>query len=184
MALAHRRSFLSRKVEARAAPGKGGWGVFVRKPIRAGEIVGAWGGEIRTAEELSRLPNDIKRHSVQVEEGYYQIALPPYEPAEYINHSCDPTVGMAGQITLVALRDLEPGEEICLDYAMCDGSPYAEFDCACGSSLCRGRVTGEDWRRPELQVRYRGFFSPYLQRRIDGHAHHPLQRSNGHHRHV
>lgn len=184
MALAHRRSYLSSSVEARPVPAKGGWGVFVCRHIRAGEIVGAWGGEIRTAKELSQLPDDIKRHSVQVEEGYYQIALPPYEPAEYINHSCDPTVGMAGQITLVAIRDLVPGEEICLDYAMCDGSPYDEFDCTCGSSLCRGRVTGDDWRRPDLQRRYQGFFSPYLQRRIEGSARRPALRANGHRRHA
>ncbi len=54
-----------------------------------------------------------------------------------------------------------------IDYAMCDGSPYDEFDCECGSPLCRGRVTGEDWRNPELWQRYAGHFSPYLARRID-----------------
>jgi len=50
---------------------------------------------------------------------------------------------------------------------MSDGSPYDEFDCACGSGLCRRRVTGEDWRQPVLQQRYSGHFSPYLQQRID-----------------
>ena len=49
---------------------------------------------------------------------------------------------------------------------MCDGSPYDEFDCACGSARCRGRVTGNDWRDPLLWKRYAGHFSPYLQRRI------------------
>ena len=28
-------------------------------------------------------------------------------------------------------------------------------------------VTGQDWQLPELQARYFGFFSWYLQRRID-----------------
>jgi hypothetical protein len=28
-------------------------------------------------------------------------------------------------------------------------------------------VTGSDWALPELQKRYKGYFSPYLQRRID-----------------
>ena len=64
------------------------------------------------------------------------------------------------------MRDIRPGEEICLDYAMCDGSNYDEFDCSCGSPDCRHRVTGEDWKRPELWKRYEGYFSPYLQRRI------------------
>jgi len=84
-----------------------------------------------------------------------------------VNHSCDPNCGMSGQIALVALRPLEPGEEICFDYAMSDGTPYDQFPCGCGAATCRGRVSGDDWQRPELWERYRGYFSPYLQRRID-----------------
>ncbi len=33
-------------------------------------------------------------------------------------------------------------------------------------SLCRGRVTGQDWRRPELQARYGDEFLPHLRRRM------------------
>jgi hypothetical protein len=33
--------------------------------------------------------------------------------------------------------------------------------------LCRGEVTGDDWSRPELIERYKGWFSAYLQARID-----------------
>lgn len=64
------------------------------------------------------------------------------------------------------MRPIGPGEEVTIDYAMCDGSPYDEFACACGSARCRGRVTGNDWRDPALWERYAGHFSPYLQRRI------------------
>jgi hypothetical protein len=64
------------------------------------------------------------------------------------------------------LQRILPGEEVTIDYAMCDGSPYDEFDCACGSPICRGRVTGDDWRNPVLWERYAGHFSPYLERRI------------------
>jgi hypothetical protein len=49
---------------------------------------------------------------------------------------------------------------------MCDASDYDEFRCLCGSSTCRGIVTGSDWRDPALQVKYTGWFSPYLVRRI------------------
>jgi hypothetical protein len=90
----------------------------------------------------------------------------PDEPPDYINHACDPNSGLDGQITIVAMQTINPGEEVTIDYAMCDGSPYDEFDCACGSTRCRGRVTGNDWRDPLLWMRYVGHFSPYLQRRI------------------
>jgi hypothetical protein len=72
-----------------------------------------------------------------------------------------------GQITLIALRDIAVGEEVCFDYATCDGSPYDEFECECGAPSCRKHITGRDWRRPELWERYCGYFSPYLQRRIE-----------------
>ena len=83
-----------------------------------------------------------------------------------VNHSCSPNCGMSGQTLVVAMRDIAPGEELTYDYAMSDGSPYDEFECHCGRPECRGKVTGSDWMRPELQVRYRGYFSPYLARRI------------------
>ena len=64
------------------------------------------------------------------------------------------------------MQPIASGEEICFDYAMCDSTPYDEFECVCGVPLCRGRVTQNDWTRPELQNRYQGYFSPYLARRI------------------
>jgi hypothetical protein len=74
---------------------------------------------------------------------------------------------MSSSITLVTLRDIWPGEELCFDYAMSDSTPYCEFTCGCGAPSCRGEITGNDWMLPELQARYDGYFSPYLQRRID-----------------
>jgi hypothetical protein len=73
---------------------------------------------------------------------------------------------MRGNAVVVALRDIRPGEVVTYDYAMSDGSDYDEFDCSCGTAQCRGRVTGNDWMLPELQLRYRGSFSPYLAARI------------------
>lgn len=162
-----RCSYLSPKLEVRPHPEKGGLGVFACEPVRAGELLAVWGGEIYPRERFERLPRDLQRHSIQVEEDLYLVPTCAEEPADFINHSCDPNAGMSGQIALVAMRDIEPGEEVCMDYAMCDGTPYDEFPCACGAQNCRGWVTGEDWRRPDLQERYRGYFSPYLQRRIE-----------------
>jgi hypothetical protein len=65
------------------------------------------------------------------------------------------------------MRDILPGEEICFDYAMSDSTPYDEFICGCGAPNCRGTVTGKDWQIVELWDQYRGYFSPYLQRKID-----------------
>lgn len=160
-------SYFSPKLEVKSVPEKGGYGVYARQLVSAGEIVMIWGGRIITEAEIEQVPQELRRAVVQIEEGLYSVTMGEPEPADYINHSCNANVGMRGQIVLVAMRDIEAGEEACFDYAMTDGSPYDEFECACGAPNCRGWITGNDWRRPELWDQYAGFFSPYLQRRID-----------------
>ena len=157
-------SHLSPKLDGRRVPY--GRGVFARQEIARGEVLSVWGGTVMTGTRFRSLSPDLRQISVQVEDDLYLV--PGVEgAAEWFNHSCTPNAGMNGQISLVALRDILPGEEICYDYAMSDGSPYDEFTCHCGTPDCRGRVTGNDWQRPELWERYGRHFSPYLQRRID-----------------
>lgn len=169
--------YCSPKIEPRQNPEKGGWGLYAREPIHAGEVLLVWGGAIIPWTAFQHLPSDIKRYSIQVEEDLFLVPQWPPEASAFINHSCAPNAGLLGQITLVAMRDIAPDEEICYDYAMSDGLPYDEFECHCGTPTCRGRVTGEDWRKPELWFRYAGYFSPYLQRRIHrllGLTHEPM----------
>lgn len=161
------KHFLSAKLEVRAVPDKGGLGVFARETVSADEVVAVWGGYIVDAEQLETLPHEVQQHSVQIEEGLYSATIGGAETADFINHSCDPNLGLRSQITLVALRDIEAGEEVCFDYAMTDCTPYDEFECHCGLAACRGTVRGDDWKLPELWAKYAGYFSPYLQRRID-----------------
>ena len=157
---------ISPKLEGRLITSKGGRGLFARERVRAGETLVVWGGEVATAEMLQWMSEEKHRLAVQIEENLY-LVTGNEGPADWINHSCDPNTGLIGQIVLVALRDIRAGEEICFDYATTDGSSYDEFECGCGSRRCRGHVTGDDWRLAELQTRYAGHFSPYIQRRID-----------------
>lgn len=158
--------YTSPKLEGREIPEKGFWGLFAREPIAAGELLTLYMGELIDGRRLAELPPAEQVHILQIEDDLY-IAPIRTEPAHYVNHSCDPNAWFEGQIAVTARRDIRAGEEICFDYAMCDGSPYDEFACLCGSANCRGRITGQDWMRPELWERYEGHFSPYLQRRIN-----------------
>ncbi len=161
------KHYLSPKIEVRSLPDKGGFGIFARETIPAGEVTAVWGGYIVTEEQLYGLPHETQQHSVQIDEGLYLATIGEPESADFVNHSCEPNLGLRGQITLVALRDIQPGEEVCIDYAMTDSTPYDEFECHCGSPGCRSKVTGNDWKLPELWSKYAGYFSSYLQRRID-----------------
>lgn len=84
----------------------------------------------------------------------------------YLNHSCEPNVGLSGNIVFVAMRDVSAGEELTVDYAMFDDDEDEVMACCCGSKTCRKTITGRDWRRPELQQRYGSYFSSYLKERI------------------
>lgn len=159
-------SFLSPKCEVQSTDTRGGHTVVAREPIAKGELIVVWSGTLVDGDELEAMPATVKRYSLQVEENQYLVSLSDCEPPDYVNHCCSPNAGLSGQIALVAMRDIEAGEEITYDYAMSDGSSYDEFACGCGSPDCRGQVTGEDWKRPELWHRYAGYFSPYLNRRI------------------
>jgi hypothetical protein len=59
-----------------------------------------------------------------------------------VNHSCEPNVGMGGNVLLVAMRDIAAGEELTIDYALFLGDPGFAMDCRCRTAACRGVVRG------------------------------------------
>lgn len=154
------------KIEIRQDKTIEGRGMFAREAIKKDERITIWGGDVVDREHFEKLGEHQKRQSAQVEEDFYLVSSKP-GGGDFINHSCDPNCGLDGQIVIRAMRDIAAGEEVTIDYAMCDGDPSDEFECLCGSAICRRIVTGNDWKLPALQKRYAGYFSPFLQRRID-----------------
>lgn len=164
--LPYPNSWLSPKLEIRQEKTVEGRGMFAVQPISKGETVTIWGGDVVPTSVFKTLGEHQKRQSAQVADGFYLVSSKP-GPGDYINHSCDANAGIRGQILIVAMRDIAAGEEVCIDYAMCDSTPDEDFECACGAANCRGTITSEDWRLPELRQRYAGYFSTYLQDKID-----------------
>ncbi|GAB4546141.1 MAG: hypothetical protein Fur002_20970 [Anaerolineales bacterium] len=158
-------SYFNPKCEAREHP-EGGCGVFAREPLTKGELISLWGGRIVPKAELDPSMPRFTQRVLQIDEGLYILTAEEKEPNDCFNHSCNPNLGFTGQIGLVAMRDIQPGEELTFDYAMSDGEPYDEFDCYCGAPNCRKKITGNDWKLPDLWKKYNGYFSPYLARRI------------------
>jgi hypothetical protein len=146
--------------------GEHGHGSFALEAIPAGEVVAAFGGYVVTGGQLPDFDEGRVSRSIQIDDDLYLLASPEVEDGDLVNHSCDPNCGLLGQTVLVAKYNLQAGEELTFDYGTCDASPYDEFDCACGAPRCRGRVTGDDWRDRDFQMRNNGWFSPYIARRI------------------
>ncbi len=159
--------FLSPGLVARQSSSKGGKGVFAAGPFARGALLAVYGGIIISGADLARLTAEERLYTLQVDDDLHQLTpLDRISGADYINHSCEPNAGLFGTTSLIALCAILPGEEICFDYAMSDSNVYLDFSCECGKAKCREFVRPDDWRRPELQRRYRAAFSPYLRRRI------------------
>ncbi len=146
-----------------------GRGLFAAKTMRKGEIVAIKGGHVLNRRTLGRVRSRIAESYLQIDDDFYIGAINGREVRRnklFINHSCAPNVGLRGPITFVALRGIKAGEELTYDWAMEENSP-AVTPCRCGARRCRKILTGRDWRIPRLQRRYRGYFSAYLQAKID-----------------
>lgn len=147
-----------------------GRGLVAVAPFAAGEVVAIKGGHIVDTATLQALPERLRESDVQIADGFHLAALEDaeYEPVMlFLNHCCEPNVGFAGNIVLLAIHDVAAGEELATDYALFDDYD-GEMKCQCRTRSCRGTISGRDWQRPELQRRYANYFATYLQQRIRG----------------
>ena len=163
-----RLSYISPKAAVRPSPIHGR-GLFAVEPIARGEVVCVKGGHFFDRRRLEELTPRLGPAEIQIGEDLF---IGPVEEAEregsmiFSNHSCEPNIGVRGEITFVALRDIGSGEELTHDWATTDDDSYT-MECRCGAPSCRGRVTWQDWRRPDLQERYGRHFSSYLLEKIE-----------------
>ncbi|MEU6789084.1 SET domain-containing protein-lysine N-methyltransferase [Nonomuraea angiospora] len=141
-----------------------GTGLFAIKRIRQDEVVMRLGGRVIGDETLARLTPPYS--SLTVAEGVH-LLLDPAHPVRYGNHSCDPVLWHRDATTVIARRDLDPGEELTIDYATHTGVEAWSMSCRCDTPLCRRVVTGDDWRLPRLRAAYGTHWSPPLLGRIE-----------------
>ncbi len=160
-------TWFSEKVEKRGS-GIEGRGLFCNSPIRSGETVVVKGGHVFDRQTRDRLARSLGPAEIQIGDDLF-IGPRTLEEREAsmmcLNHSCEPNVRVVGQIVFTAIRDIAPNEELTFDYATADDDTW-EMDCTCKAPSCRGRVTGKDWQRKDIQQRYAGLFSDYLALKI------------------
>jgi uncharacterized protein len=161
-------SYRSPKTEVRESKIHGR-GLFATANIAKDEVVAVKGGHIISREQLRKKVTPLLGPvEIQIDDDLF-IAPVTEEEREgsmlYTNHSCDPNLGMRGEITFVARRDIRAEEELTHDWAMTDDDDYS-VECNCRAPNCRKILTGKDWQRPELQRRYAGYFSAYLAKKI------------------
>ena len=112
-----------------------GLGVFSLRPIAKGEQVGTITGDVMNENDfMSSYCMDLG----------HSLVLEPRNIFRRMNHSCDPNCELIAfedpddyNIVVEALRDIEPGEELSIDYAW--PSEFA-IPCLCRTKKCRGQI--------------------------------------------
>lgn len=161
------KSYRSPKTEVRESS-IGGKGLFAKESIKQGEIVFIKSGQIVGLKEALEYDKLLGDYSIQITEDFFLCPTNQEEVENttiFVNHSCDPNVCPDGQVSFVALRDIKVGEELAYDYAMTVAHPYS-LACSCGSDDCRGTITGDDWKRKDLQEKYGNHFSWLILKKI------------------
>src|ERR1044072_2728471 len=131
-----------------------GTGMFAREPIKKGETVCIVGGIVITDSEFAAFQATYRLYnSIQIDDHLHLVEDPDVtrQSEGSMNHSCDSSAWMDDEVTLVARRDIEAGEEVTVDYALFTTQSNWMLDarCHCGSSYCRRVITGDDWRRAD-----------------------------------
>ena len=145
-----------------------GRGLFAVETIGRDEIVAVKGGHVFDRRTLVEVERTLGAAEIQIGEDLFIGPLAESEREGsmiYSNHSCAPNIGVRGQIIFVAMRDIEAGEELTHDWATTDDDTY-RMECRCGAPACRKIITGQDWRRTELQEKYAPYMSWYLLEKI------------------
>ncbi len=163
-------SYVRKGVIVKYFEGKG-HGLITEIKIPKGEIVSISGGIVVSKEfyETIAKRNGYDDYAYFIEDNFLIMPLNPKNPSAdwRMNHCCDANCGIVGQTVFVAMRDIEEGEELTFDYCMSESDPEYEFSLNCNKSVCRKKFSGNDWKKPELQKKYKGFFSSYIEKKIN-----------------
>ncbi len=163
-------SYLSPKCKALSDSPIHRFGVFALTNISKGELIALWGGFAMTRKEVQNLPKEVLTYEypVQIYPGFWigPKKKSELDDCEMFNHSCDANAGVKGQIVLVARRNIKKGEEICFNYQTTDTQDL-HFVCKCGAKNCRRKIDGQAWKNPKFQKEYQGYFSWYIQEKIN-----------------
>ena len=140
-----------------------GEGVFATGPILRGEEIATFDGTIYEGLENADFPPEVVNHAITFAR---DRARDSEGIARFLNHSCSPNAGLRGQFHIVAMRDIEAGEEICWDYDMSEDHDWS-MPCSCGSPHCRREIRGFRFLPESIRQRYTGFVADWLVEKYD-----------------
>ena len=116
-------------------------GVYALEPIPARRKVIEYTGERIGRRETKRRGQGSLTYLFTLDDYWTLDGAVGGSGAEIINHSCEPNLRsciMRGHILYWSKREIQPGEELTMDYRFSD--KIEKVRCRCGSSVCRGTI--------------------------------------------
>ena len=136
--------------------GRLGKSVHVTESVRKGQVLlRCWGAK----------SPERTRHTIQVDTDTHILAA---APLLFLNHSCEPNCGLlirrgVKELELHALKLIEAGEELTLDYATFESEIHFMTEpCQCHTRSCRGNITGYDAMPTAVSEAYGIYIAEHL----------------------
>lgn len=134
-------------------------GLFSKRSIKKGEIVFIAKGKL-FKDTINNIDDSVAhRNSIGITPDTW---LDPYEtnPLRYVNHSCEPNLGIKGSVLFVALRDINKNEHLTIDYSITECDILWNFKiqtgsfCKCGSKKCRKIIRSIQFLPKKIYTKY------------------------------
>ncbi len=145
-----------------------GFGIYATRNIRKGEMIFKGEGKaqrIITKRFVEKNWNEeeklhFRRYAYPVSEQLF--ILWDEDPSEWApqNHSCSPNTAFDG-LNVIAIKNINKGEELTLDYAEFLDENMEPFQCQCQSAQCRGLIKGV--KNNSLTEREQEMMSPKIE---------------------
>lgn len=126
-----------------------GYGIYATRQIKCNELI--FNGETRSQRIVTRRfveENWSDNEKLIFRRYAYPLSNEVFllwdnNPMEWApqNHSCQPNTAYNG-LNVIAITDIQPGQELTLDYASFLDEHMEPFQCSCGKPECRGLIKG------------------------------------------
>ncbi len=108
-----------------------GLGVLVLRAYKAGDVLFRMNGT---------LTQEMTQYSLQMDDRWH---LDDPDFAGRVLHCCNPNSRLDPTTRLfTAVKDIEPGDLLTMDYDETEDVLYRAFPCSCGADCCRGYIAG------------------------------------------
>lgn len=138
-----------------------GHGVYATAKIRRNERAFLFAETVRQINHHTGCHCALCKRCIQVGPSDWLYPAPE-SFGWYLNHSCEPNCGIKGH-HIVAMRTIQPGEEITIDYSTTNIDRLWKMKCSCRQPNCRKSIRSVIHMTPEWFSKYQGWMPSFIE---------------------